>query len=267
MSPAWRGPTRRGVLAAGSAAALALIAGCARRGGADYEGGWVGVSAERGHLLRNGPAPGKSGSAPMPAEAKRVGAIVVGGGIAGLAAARALLHAGVDDLRLLELEDSAGGNSRGHALGGMRCPLGAHYLPMPGPSAVEVIELLEELGVRKTVQGRPAYDERMLCHSPQERLFIDGAWREGLLPPAEALPAEERAATLAAYRAFSAAVGELGGAETFEIPTQRSRWSPARSWPSWAPPAAARARCWACSRGWTVPGRGACGSMAGTSAR
>ena len=226
MSPAWRGPTRRGVLAAGSAAALALIAGCERRR-ADYEGGWVGASAERGHLLRHGPPPGKSGSAPTPAAAKGVGAIVVGGGIAGLAAARALLRAGVDDVRLLELEDSAGGNSRGHALGGMRCPLGAHYLPTPGPSAVEVIELLEELGVRKTVQGRPAYDERMLCHSPQERLFIDGAWREGLLPPAEALPAEERAATLAAYRAFSAAVGELGGAETFEIPTQRSRWSPA----------------------------------------
>ena len=29
----------------------------------------------------------------------------------------------------------------------------------------------------------------MLCHSPQERLFIGGGWREGLLPPIEALPA------------------------------------------------------------------------------
>ena len=48
--------------------------------------------------------------------------------------------------------------------------------------------------MRKTVQGRPVYDERMLCHSPQERLFIDGAWREGLLPPPEALPAAERGA-------------------------------------------------------------------------
>ncbi len=51
----------------------------------------------------------------------------------------ALMRAGVDDVRLLDLEDSAGGNSRGHALGGMRCPLGAHYLPTPGPSATEVI--------------------------------------------------------------------------------------------------------------------------------
>ena len=225
MSRTRRGPTRRDVLAAGSAATLALIAGCERRG-TDYEGGWIGTSAERGHLLRSGPPPGKSGVLPAAAEAKRAGAIVVGGGIAGLAAARALLRAGVDDVRLLELEDSAGGNSRGHALGGMRCPLGAHYLPTPGASAIEVIELLEELGVRKMVQGRPVYDERMLCHSPQERLFIDGAWREGLLPPPEALPAQQRDATLAAYRAFATAVGELGGAEAFEIPTARSRWTP-----------------------------------------
>ena len=60
MSPAGPGPTRRDVLAAGSAAALALITGCERRG-ADYEGGWVGASAERGHLLRSGASPGKSG--------------------------------------------------------------------------------------------------------------------------------------------------------------------------------------------------------------
>ena len=226
MSPGWRGPSRRGVLAAGSAAALGWLTGCERRAPA-FEGGWVGASVERGHLLKSGPPAGKSGSAAAPDATRRAGAIVVGGGIAGLAAARALIRAGVDDVRLLELEDRAGGNSRGHVLGGMRCPLGAHYLPTPGPGATEVIELLEELGVRKTVQGRPAYDERMLCHSPQERLFIDGAWREGLLPPIEALPAEERAPTLAAYRAFAAAVAEVGGAGAFEIPTARSRWTPA----------------------------------------
>ena len=50
----------------------------------------------------------------------------------------------------------------------------------------------------------------MLCHSPQERLFIDGGWRDGLLPPIEALPAAERATTLAQYRAFGAAVARRG---------------------------------------------------------
>ncbi len=226
MSPTRRGPTRRAVLAAGSAAALASFAGCEPRRPA-YEGGWVGAAVERGHRLRNGPPASKSGAGPEPAVVRRAGAIVVGGGMAGLAAARALMRAGVDDVRVLELENAAGGNSRGHALGGMRCPLGAHYLPTPGESAVEVIELLEELGIRKTVHGHPVYDERILCHSPQERLFIEGGWREGLLPPVEALPAEQRTATLAAYRAFSAAVSEAAGTEAFEIPTARAPWSPA----------------------------------------
>ena len=65
----------------------------------------------------------------------------------------------------------------------------------------------------------------MLCHSPQERLFIDGGWHDGLLPPVEALPAAERATTLAEYRAFGAAVAAAGDDGAFAIPTARSRWS------------------------------------------
>jgi predicted NAD/FAD-dependent oxidoreductase len=222
------GPTRRGVLAA-SLSLLAPLGACSRRAGASFDGGWVGAAHERGHLLRGSLPESKSGALARPTATRRVGAIVVGAGIAGLAAARALMRFGVDDLRVLELEDAAGGNSRGHAIAGMRCPLGAHYLPVPGERAVEVIELLEALGVRKTEQGRAVYDERMLCHSPQERLFIDGGWRDGLLPPLEALPASERTATLADYRAFSAAVVEAGDHDQFMIPTARSRWSPALS--------------------------------------
>jgi predicted NAD/FAD-dependent oxidoreductase len=221
------GPTRRAVLAAGSAAALATVAGCERSGNAVYDGGWVGAAFERGHLLRSGMPVTKSGAPPDAAVVRRAGVLVVGAGIAGLAAARALIEAGVDDVRVLDLEDAAGGNSRGHAMGGMRCPLGAHYLPVPGEHAIEVIELLERLGVRRTVNGRIDYDERMLCHSPQERLYIHGGWRDGLLPPIEALPAAERTATLAQYRAFSAAVSEAGRGDAFAIPTARSRWSPA----------------------------------------
>ncbi len=226
MSRTSNGPTRRGVLAA-SLSLLAPLAACSRHAETSFDGGWVGAAHERGHLLR-GPVPAaKSGSLPEPALARRAGAIVIGAGIAGLAAARALMRAGVDDVRVLELEDTAGGNSRGHAIAGMRCPLGAHYLPVPGDRAVEVIELLEALGVRKTEHGRAVYDERMLCHSPQERLYIGGGWREGLLPPLEALPTSECAATLADYRAFSAAVAEAGDHDAFMIPTARSRWSPA----------------------------------------
>ncbi|MGZ3408287.1 MAG: FAD-dependent oxidoreductase, partial [Polyangia bacterium] len=221
-----RGPTRREVLAA-SLVAIAPLAACTRDEAKRWQGGWVGAADARGHLVRDGWPPSKSGAAPEVARTRRVGAVVVGAGVAGLAAARALRAAGVDDCHVLELEDGAGGNSRGHAMASMRCPLGAHYLPVPGPAAQEVSALLDELGVRKIENGRAVYDERMLCHSPQERLFIGGGWREGLLPPIEALPATERAPTLAQYRAFAAAVSSAGEGDAFAIPTARSRWSDA----------------------------------------
>ena len=231
MTRGGRGPRRRDVLAASLTMPLAALAlpGCTREREHEprYDGGWVGASHERGHLVRTGTPSTKSGSAPAIATSRRVGALVVGGGIAGLAAARALRAAGVDDSHVIELEDHAGGNSRGHVIAGMRCPLGAHYLPVPGEQADEVAHLLDELGVRKTTNGRAVYDERMLCHTPQERLFIAGGWREGLLPPPEALPAPERAAALTDYRAFAAAVSAAGDADAFAIPTSRSRWSPA----------------------------------------
>ena len=135
-------PGRRAVLAA--ATSLPLW-GCTRNTAAAYTGGWVGADAERGHRLRDL----KSGTLPAPALQRRAGAIVVGAGIAGLAAARALRQSGVDDVQVFELEDTAGGNSRGHTLGGLACPLGAHYLPVPGARAVEVIALLEELGLSR----------------------------------------------------------------------------------------------------------------------
>ncbi len=220
LSMQTQGLNRRTVLAA---AACAPWAACTRNDAPRYTGAWVGAQHERGHRLREP----KSGTLPEPAMRRRTGAIVVGAGIAGLAAARALNQAGVDDVRVFDLEDAAGGNSRGHGMAGMACPLGAHYLPLPGERAVEVIALLEELGLRGTRAGRPVYDERHLCHSPQERLFIGGQWHEGLLPPIEALPVAQRADTLAQYRRFSVAVARAAQGGAFSMPTARSTWSAA----------------------------------------
>jgi predicted NAD/FAD-dependent oxidoreductase len=217
---------RRRTLLAG--AALAPLVGCTRRDApVAYGGDWIGANAERGHRLRERKAAGL----PAPEWQRRTGAIVVGGGVSGLAAARTLARAGVDDVQLLELEDEAGGNSRGHTIAGMRCPLGAHYLPTPGERAVEVIELLESLGLRRTERGAAVYDERALCHSPQERLHIDGFWHDGLLPPVDALPVAERAEALAQYRRFAAAVvsasASAGAGGAFAMPTARSTWTDA----------------------------------------
>ena len=202
---------RRGFLMAGGAAALA---GCGERPAAPpLQGGWVGASDARGHRLRATlPAPGDG---PL----RRTGVLIVGGGIAGLACARALDQAGLDEFALLELEDQAGGNSRSHRMAGMACPLGAHYLPLPGPQAHEVAELLHALGLARQEFGRTVYDERHLCHSPQERLFFEGQWHEGLLPPAG------DAATLAQYRHFARLVAQAGAELGFAMPTRRARWS------------------------------------------
>jgi monoamine oxidase len=186
-----------------------------------YDGQWLGASHERGHAMRDR----KSGAMPSPSVERKASVVIIGAGIAGLACARALARQGIDDVQLLDLEDSPGGNSRGHRMGGMACPLGAHYLPVPGVAASEVAELLDDLGVRHMVNGQPVYDERHLCHSPQERLFIDGHWRDGLLPPVDALPASERATTLAHYRRFADLVTELARDQAFTIPTWRSRWT------------------------------------------
>ena len=206
------------------ASALAPLAGCKPAAERRWSGGWVGADAALGHRLRDLDVR----SLPAPTFERRADVVVVGAGIAGLGAARSLLAAGIDDVHVFDLEASAGGNSRGHAIAGIACPLGAHYLPVPGEAATEVIELLEAFGVRRSERGRPVYDERMLCHSPQERLWIDGQWHEGLLPPVDALPAGERESTRAAYRRFAAAVDAAARAGRYTIPTARSTWGPSQ---------------------------------------
>jgi monoamine oxidase len=196
-------------------------AGCTATPAPGYKGNWVGAQADRGHMLR----PAGAAALLAPSIQRRVGVVVVGGGVSGLAAAQALSRAGVDDVHVLDLEDTTGGNSRAYVMGGMQCPLGAHYLPLPGERAVEVMALLESLGLRRTERGVPVYDERHLCHSPQERLYIAGHWHDGLLPPVDALPAAERASTLSQYRQFSLTVEAMRRSGAFSMPTARSQWS------------------------------------------
>jgi len=199
-----------------AAGSLALAACEGPSSTAHIEGGFDGIDLARGHALRDGAL--ASGA---PEETRRARVLVAGGGVAGLAAARALRQAGIEDFALLELEDRPGGNSRGTAVQGLPCPMGAHYLPVPGDEASEVQDLLEELGLRRRVAGRWTYDERHLCHSPQERLHFQGQWQDGLLPVQD-VPAR----TLEQYRRFDAQVDALRRREHFAIPMARSAVGP-----------------------------------------
>lgn len=167
--------------AGGATAMMAALAGQAfftpRRAG--LTGRIVGGHAELGHRLRDGRFPAAAGR-----DRDRTRVAIVGGGIAGLAAAWQLRRRGIEDFLVLELEESPGGNSRSGSNEVSAHPWGAHYVPVPGPDATEVRDLFAELGILlgADAQGRPVYREDHLCHDPQERLFLHGRWQEGLVP-------------------------------------------------------------------------------------
>ncbi len=196
---------RRSLVTSALLAPLAL-AGCTAK--PQITGGFVGTSPERGHVLR------QAAITQAPRSTRRVHTLIAGGGVAGLSAARALRLQGMQDFALLELEDEAGGNARAGSTAGMAHPLGAHYLPVPSDAAPETQDFLEELGLRKRVTGRWQYDERHLCHSPQERLYFNGAWQDGLLPTAGV-----GQDTLAQYALFAKLVSQWRATGGFQIPT------------------------------------------------
>jgi protoporphyrinogen oxidase len=214
----FRRVTRRTVLrgAVAGAAALALP-GCG--GGRRVTGSIVGPSVARGHAVRDGAAGGPASAA----DAAEV--VVVGGGIAGLSAAWRLLGGGVGDVRLLELEDTLGGTAASTVIGGVPCPWGAHYVPRPTRDERALGRLLTEAGVIAgfDAAGRAVPDEAALCRAPQERVFADGAWHEGLFP--RDLATADDVAQWARFEAEIASLAarrDAAGRRAFAIPTASS---------------------------------------------
>ena len=178
------GVSRRDFLRTVGAAALA---GCAPAGKPPLPPGeLLGMSHALGHRLRDG-------TFPAPSEFRRTGVVIVGAGISGLAAAWKLAKAGVDDFLLLDMEGAPGGTPRPGQSPLVACPWGAHYLPLPTREATAVRELLAELGVLHgdPAAVKPVYEERYLCATPQERVYRNGLWEEGL-PPRRGVAAGER---------------------------------------------------------------------------
>ena len=217
--------TRRQFLGGALAGAAAACLSACRRGGATLwpsaraiPGELLGPDRALGHRLREG------GIAPATGEPERTAVVIVGGGAAGLSAGWKLLRSGLSDFALLDLEPRAGGNAAWGENAVSAYPWGAHYLPVPGPEARAVRELLAELKVSVGEErGRPVYDERVLCHAPEERLFLHGRWQEGLFPRAEA--AREDLAQHARFQAEMAAFRgrrDKNGLRAFAIPMERS---------------------------------------------
>jgi predicted NAD/FAD-binding protein len=134
-----------------------------------------GPNATMGHMLRN-PQAGH------PTESYKKDVVIIGGGIAGLSAARYLNQFGVDFL-MMEMEQNVGGNSSSASNTVSSYPLGAHYLTLPASNDGELIRFLEECNVITGKEnGQLVFNEYYLCFDPKERLYINGHWQEGLLP-------------------------------------------------------------------------------------
>jgi hypothetical protein len=201
-----------------------------------------------GHRLRDG--------APQPAPAReiRTGIVILGSGVAGLTAAWRLAKEGVDDFLLVngpEPDGNAAGGRFDSPSGTLAYPRGAHYLPLPSPESTTVRELLAELGVIEAnpFSTRPRFAETALVHAPDERLFFDGAWRDGLLPT-DHVGADEAAQ----HRRFLAETGRLthsrgsDGRRIFCVPLVQSSSDPA-----WRALDATPFRYWLSANGYTSP--------------
>ncbi|MBX3102138.1 MAG: FAD-dependent oxidoreductase [Bacteroidetes bacterium] len=166
---------KRGLHTAAALGIAPLLAACGETQETDIPGYLLGPDAQAGHLLRKR-------QFPKPAHWEEIPVIIVGAGISGLSAAYALEKKGIP-FRLLELEAESGGNSRAGHSAHTAYPWGAHYLPVPNAESVHVRELLEEMGlITDYAGGLPVFDERALCHAPQERLWYRGTWQKGLIP-------------------------------------------------------------------------------------
>lgn len=170
---------RREAIRAMLGSPLILAAGCSPPRNLPAAGTIVGADRERGHVIRD-----QRVLAVDDAQCEVVDTLIVGGGVAGLAAAWRLQRLGQSDFLLVELEDEPGGTSRGGTSAVTRYPWGAHYLPAPMSDNHELVNLLEEMGMieGRDAQGRPQYREELFCRDPEERLFIGGRWREDLFP-------------------------------------------------------------------------------------
>lgn len=188
------------------------LMGLSRKAGRPVAGGFVFESEKPGHRLRD------NADFQAPREPLRKSVVIVGGGVAGLCAAWRLLKRGFTDFAVLELEQQVGGNARWGENDVTAYPWAAHYVPVPGRKSRLIRELFEDLGVLRD----GVWEERHLCHSPQERLFLHGRWQEGLEPEL-GVSARDREE----YRRFENLMRRFHASGEFTIPIEeKGRGSP-----------------------------------------
>lgn len=136
----------------------------------------IGASSNIGHLLHN-----KINA--QATKKQNTDIVIIGGGVSGLSAARWLKKNNINNFILFDLEDKVGGNATSGSNQYSSFPWGAHYVPIPNNNLTDYLDLLKETGTITGFENNlPIYNEEHLCSDPQERLFINGVWQDGLVP-------------------------------------------------------------------------------------
>jgi phytoene dehydrogenase-like protein len=216
--------TRRHLLRSSLVALTAITASCCERGvPGSVPGRLLDSGASLGHRLRDGKLPPVS-------QTRQARVVIAGAGIAGLAAARSLRAARVEDVLMIDALETVGGNSSFGQNAVSAYPWGAHYVPLARKDCLPVVELFRDLKiiVDEDAQGRPVYDEYCLSADPQERLWQYGRWQEGLVPQLGST-ARDRAEFTTFFAATETLKSRLGsdGKPVFAIPLDASSADPA----------------------------------------
>jgi hypothetical protein len=138
-----------------------------------------------GHQLRDAPFQQK------PSIIYECNTLIIGSGAAALTAAWQLKKNGHTDIVMIEGPEPNGNNAGakdGEGDKELSFPTGAHYLALPSIESMHVRELLADLGVLQSGidQPLPVYDELVLAHAPEERLWYQQQWSADLLPVQDA---------------------------------------------------------------------------------
>ncbi len=180
--------TRRELLA--GLLGLCSFSGCKKSSTrSDWPGSFVDSLEGAGHRFRDGFRPPPPSQPPQ-----EIPVLIIGGGVSGLTAGWQLRRRGFDRFKILEMADILGGTAVSGRSEVTRYPWGAHYVPAPLKENKPLLALFQETGSwrGKTDKGGLLFEETHLCAAPQERVFYQGAWHQGLIPLSRARPGEAK---------------------------------------------------------------------------
>lgn len=114
--------------------------------------------------------------------------LILGSGAAALSAAWYLARNGYTNFCLADGLERNGNNAAYAYSGSLKTPLtapsGAHYLAQPSAESSHIRQMLADLGIIEGYNGagNPIYRDTDLVNAPDERLLINGAWQDGIIP-------------------------------------------------------------------------------------